>query len=106
MMTTAMIRLPANKEVSMAAKPKTATDNGAAPRPLSLEETMAAILGLLVDEREERRGRGSDAPTELVLFEAGLDYGAISRVTGRPYPTVQTTIRRAVEARSKKAARS
>ena len=90
-------------EVGMPNQTKSNATISSSPTPLSLEETMTAILAILVAEREERLGRGGGAPTELLLSDVGLDYGAISRVIGRPYKTVQTTIRRAREAQASKA---
>jgi hypothetical protein len=71
-------------------------------KPLELEQALTGILGLLVAEREERLGRGEPPPTDLLLADAGLDYGAISRLTGRGYEAVKATVRRGREARTSK----
>ena len=72
--------------------------------PLALEEAMSGILALLVVEREERLGQAgaNEVPTDLVLADAGLSYTAISRLTRRPYKTVESTIRRARNESQKK----
>lgn len=70
--------------------------------PLVLEQAMTGILALLVAEREERLGRGDPPATDVLLADAGLGYGAISRLTGREYQAVKSAVRRGREARASK----
>jgi hypothetical protein len=70
--------------------------------PLTLEQSMSGILALLVAERDERLGRGDPPPTDVLLADAGLGYGEISRVTGRPYEAVKSAVRRGRDGRGRK----
>ncbi len=78
---------------------------------LTLEQAMSGILALMVAEREDRVGHREPPPTDVLLADAGLGYGEISRLTGRPYEAVKSAVRRARErggrtARKKPAAKT
>jgi hypothetical protein len=71
--------------------------NGAlAPSEITPEvgKLLTGILAVLVSERDERLGGGDGRPTAVILAEAGLTYGEIAQVTGRPYETIKSAVRR------------
>jgi len=62
----------------------------------NLEKTLAGILALLADEREQRiQGDRSAEKTELVLARAGLSNEQIAVAVGKNYDAVRKTITRA-----------
>ena len=66
-----------------------------APPKISAESSMAGILALLIDEREQRtREMAGAVRTEVLLAEAGLSLEEISAVTGRKYDTVRMAVSR------------
>lgn len=70
------------------------------PGAVELTQAMTALLALFVAEREERIGGREPRKTEVLLADAGLSYSAIAQLTGRPYETVKTAIRRAREGKT------
>src|SRR5437868_2379140 len=64
--------------------------------PPPVEKTMAAVLGLLIADRDERLGSSaSPRKTESILAAAGLGIGDIAVITGKKYKAVQMAIARA-----------
>ena len=62
--------------------------------PAGLENVMRAVLALLADEREARIANERDArKTEELLFGAGFSIREIASLLGKPYRTVQSTLR-------------
>lgn len=70
---------------------------------LDLETAINALLALTVADRESRLNDGPPRRSEVILASAGLSYGQISRLTGRNYESVKTTVRRARETDEKAA---
>lgn len=64
-------------------------------RQLSVEQLLAAMVALQVADRDERLTGAAARRTELVLTDAGLGLSDVARLTGRPYDTVKTAVRRA-----------
>jgi hypothetical protein len=63
---------------------------------LPIDKTMAAVLAVLVAERDERISPPvSPRKTELILADAGLAIGDIALLTGKKYNAVQMAISRA-----------
>lgn len=65
-------------------------------QPLSEAKTLAAMLALLVADREERAA--PDSPkrkTEVILASAGLTAAEIAPLVGKKYDAVAKTIQRA-----------
>jgi hypothetical protein len=64
--------------------------------PLPIDKTMAAVLGVLIAERDERISPPvNPRKTELILADAGLAIGDIALLTGKKYSAVQMAISRA-----------
>jgi DNA-directed RNA polymerase specialized sigma24 family protein len=62
--------------------------------PTGLVSVMRAVLALLADEREARIAKEPDArKTEELLEDAGFSIGEIASLLGKPYRTVQSTLR-------------
>ncbi len=70
----------------------TATD--AAPSAISVEKALAGILAVLVADRDDRLTQRDPRSTDVVLADAGLSYGEVAQLTGRPYETVKSAVRR------------
>ena len=69
---------------------------------IRLENAMAGILALLIDERDDRTQDDKDAvKTEVLLAQAGLSIEDISTVTGKKYDTVRMAITRGKKAKSR-----
>jgi DNA-directed RNA polymerase specialized sigma24 family protein len=69
-------------------------------RYLETERLLHALLLLAIAEREEKDSReDSHRRTEVLLSDAGFSLQEIASLTGRPYDTVKSTIRRANEKR-------
>jgi DNA-directed RNA polymerase specialized sigma24 family protein len=66
-------------------------------RQLSVEQLLAAMVALQMADRDERLTGAEPRRTELVLADAGVGLADIARLTGRPYDTVKTAVRRARE---------
>ncbi len=65
------------------------------------ESVMRAVLALLADEREARIAKEPDArKTEELLEDAGFSIGEIAALLGKPYRTVQSTLRIAKKKRN------
>jgi predicted transcriptional regulator len=65
---------------------------------ISAESTMAGILALMIDERENRTSYEPDAPrTEVLLSRAGMSVDEIVRLTGKKSDTVRKIILRAAK---------
>jgi hypothetical protein len=62
--------------------------------PIGIQTLLTGILALLVADREERVNGREERNTDVVLAGAGLTYGEISRLTGRPYEAVKSAVRR------------
>jgi DNA-directed RNA polymerase specialized sigma24 family protein len=77
-----------------------ATDIAAIPS----EKLLAGLLALTLAERLERSSGTDPRPVELILSGAGFSIGEIAQLTGRPYETVKTTLRRGRERESGKTA--
>jgi hypothetical protein len=56
---------------------------------------LTALLALQAAERDDRLNPdGTPRPTDVVLAEAGLNYGEVAQLTGRGYEAVKGTNRR------------
>jgi len=58
------------------------------------EQLLAAVIALLVDERQSRIGDG-ELKTEILLHRAGLPYQLIASVMGKQPDAVRKAISRA-----------
>lgn len=72
------------------------TPQAAAPQPLSLDKSMAAVLALLVADREDRLAENGKEPrkTELVLATAGMQAPEIAPLVGKNVGAVRKAIQR------------
>jgi len=68
----------------------------AAPQPLSLDKSMAAVLAMLVADREDRLAEDGKEPrkTELVLATAGMQASEIAPFVGKNVEAVRKAIQR------------
>lgn len=63
---------------------------------IAAEKSLAGILALLVEEREQRvEGNKDVTKIEVLLARAGLSYEDIATVTGKKADTVRVAIHRA-----------
>ena len=63
---------------------------------LGVEQLLRALLLLAIAEREEGDAPATDRRrTEVLLAEAGFSLQEIASLTGKPYETVKSRIRRA-----------
>lgn len=73
--------------------PDQSTDEG-----ITTQQLLQALLLVAIAEREERASpEGPRRRTEVLLNDAGFSLGNIAKMTGRPYESVKSTIRRARE---------
>ena len=73
----------------------TSGTNSKETRKITVEASMAGILALLIDEREQRTADDKDAVrTEVLLADAGLTLDEIAALTGRKYDTVRMAVSR------------
>lgn len=68
----------------------------AAPQPLSLDKSMAAVLAMLVADREDRLAENGKEPrkTELVLATVGMQASEIAPLVGKNVEAVRKAIQR------------
>jgi DNA-directed RNA polymerase specialized sigma24 family protein len=70
------------------------------PQPLDQGKAFAAMLALMVADREDRlavghNGRGGEPrKTEVILADAGLTSSEIAPLVGKKLPAVKKTIQR------------
>jgi DNA-directed RNA polymerase specialized sigma24 family protein len=70
---------------------------------LDSDKALAGILAVLAANREDRlNDRAEPRRTEVVLADAGLDYGEIATLTGKNYEAVKAAVRRSREPAKKK----
>ena len=56
---------------------------------------MTALLALVAAERDDRLNpEGTARPTDVVLVDAGLNYGEVAQLSARGYEAVKGTNRR------------
>lgn len=73
--------------------PEKAKDEG-----ITTEQLLQALLLLAIADRDERAApEGPRRRTEVLLNDAGFNLTNIAKLTGRPYESVKSAIRRARE---------
>lgn len=66
---------------------------------IELSDALAGLLAIASAMRDDAMVKPEERrKTEVILVDAGLSLAQVSRITGRKYETVKTTVRRAREA--------